>query len=422
MSWEKVRLGDICLKIASGATPLGGKDNYKENGISLIRSLNVHDFKFLYKDLAFIDTAQSKKLSNVVVEKNDILLNITGASVGRCTMVPVNILPARVNQHVMIIRANIKIVNPYFLLYLINSTQYKSKLMMLSETGATREALTKDDISNFQIKYPSLDIQNKIANILSNYDNLIENNTKRIKLLEEMAEELYKEWFVRLRFPNYENTKIINGIPEGWEEKSFSSIIKLLSGYAFKSDDFENETTSKIVVRMGNFKIKGGLKFDSNIKYLNENVQVKKQHYLSEGDMLIVLSDVTREGSIIGNVGLVPKSSKKYVLNQRVSKLIFDDHLKFYLYSYFNGAIFKNYCLAHADSATVLNLSNQDLYKHKMIIPQKAIIEKFTHLIKPINFEIDTLILKNQNLKETRDLLLSRLLSGKLNIEDLDIV
>ncbi len=105
LGWSKIKLSDITSKIGSGATPRGGKSAYKAHGISLIRSMNVHDGEFIEKNLAFIDESQAKKLSNVIIEKNDVLLNITGASIARCCVVPSRILPARVNQHVSILRA-----------------------------------------------------------------------------------------------------------------------------------------------------------------------------------------------------------------------------------------------------------------------------------------------------------------------------
>lgn len=149
-----VKLQEITTKIGSGATPRGGQDSYKTTGITLIRSLNIYDFKFQYEGLAFIDETQAKQLSNVEVKLNDILLNITGASVARCCMVPPQILPARVNQHVAIVRVSPLIANPSYVFYCINSPQYKNRLLALAQGGATREALTKETISNFEISYP----------------------------------------------------------------------------------------------------------------------------------------------------------------------------------------------------------------------------------------------------------------------------
>ncbi|MBL7164411.1 MAG: restriction endonuclease subunit S, partial [Anaerolineales bacterium] len=184
--WLLIPLKQITSKVGSGATPRGGKKSYKDEGVSLIRSLNVYDFKFDYDGLAFIDDEQANGLSNVEVRHNDILLNITGASVARCCIVPDKVLPARVNQHVAIVRIDQNLANPHFVLNVINSPRYKHHLLTLAQGGATREALTKETIENFKVPLPPLKTQRKIAAVLSAYDDLIENNTRRIQILEEM--------------------------------------------------------------------------------------------------------------------------------------------------------------------------------------------------------------------------------------------
>lgn len=151
--WRMGCLGEVCSKIGSGSTPKGGKDSYLTEGISLIRSMNVFDFHFEREDLAYITESQAKALDSVTVQEKDILLNITGASVGRCCMVPTDILPARVNQHVMIIRAN-EINYQIFLLYQINSERTKRNLLSASESGSTREALTKGEVEMQKILIP----------------------------------------------------------------------------------------------------------------------------------------------------------------------------------------------------------------------------------------------------------------------------
>jgi type I restriction enzyme S subunit len=152
--WRVMRLGAITTKIGSGATPRGGQSAYQEEGITLIRSLNVYDERFEDEGLAFIDDDQAAQLSHVTVEPRDILLNITGASVPRCCMVPERHLPARVNQHVMIIRVDAILADPSFVLCAINSDQRKRQLLSYAQVGATREALTKETVTNFQIVLP----------------------------------------------------------------------------------------------------------------------------------------------------------------------------------------------------------------------------------------------------------------------------
>lgn len=147
-------LGRLTTKIGSGATPRGGDASYAEEGIALIRSQNVYDYNFVEDGLAHINDDQAALLSGVSVEAEDVLLNITGASVGRCCMVPRPLIPARVNQHVMIIRADPRKVSPYYLLCAINSDERKRQLLSYAQTGSTREALTKELMSNFEVIVP----------------------------------------------------------------------------------------------------------------------------------------------------------------------------------------------------------------------------------------------------------------------------
>lgn len=152
--WELTTLRAVTTKIGSGATPRGGKNAYKSEGIPLIRSLNIYDYSFDFDGLAFIDEQQAAELDNVAVKENDILLNITGASVARCGLVPSYLLPARVNQHVSIVRADPAKASPFYILDAINSIQRKQQLLALAQGGATREALTKDTIGSFEIVLP----------------------------------------------------------------------------------------------------------------------------------------------------------------------------------------------------------------------------------------------------------------------------
>lgn len=153
--WSMEKLKNICEKIGSGSTPTGGKGSYFKIGISLIRSTNVFDYNFSYDDLAFIDIKQADKLKNVEVKENDILFNITGVSVARCSMVPKNILPARVNQHVMIIRPFSHLNISFLLLLNLCSSDSKNALLGISQSGSTREAITKSEIEEFEILVPN---------------------------------------------------------------------------------------------------------------------------------------------------------------------------------------------------------------------------------------------------------------------------
>lgn len=161
-SWPQKNLGEITVKIGSGATPKGGKESYGTEGITLIRSMNVHNGQFEYKDLAYISDEQASHLDNVAIEKGDILLNITGASVARCCVVPFEVLPARVNQHVCIIRCKNSIL-PEYLNYLLIDDNYQGLLWKIAGSGATREAITKQQVERLQIIMPPLQLQEKFV-------------------------------------------------------------------------------------------------------------------------------------------------------------------------------------------------------------------------------------------------------------------
>ncbi len=165
--WQTKKLGDVTTKIGSGATPRGGDESYKAEGISLIRSLNVYDDGFREAKLAHIDEEQADGLSNVVVEPHDVLLNITGASVARCCRAPADFLPARVNQHVAIIRPVQEKLDSDFLQYLLISKTYKDRLLHTGEEGgSTRQAITKAQLQEFVVEFPPLAEQQRIVGLL----------------------------------------------------------------------------------------------------------------------------------------------------------------------------------------------------------------------------------------------------------------
>jgi restriction endonuclease S subunit len=181
--WARAKLSSLTTKIGSGATPRGGEESYKDEGVSLIRSLNVHDYGFKYAKLAFLDAVQAEELSGVTVQENDVLLNITGASVARCTIVPRGVLPARVNQHVAIIRPMPEKVSSAFLHYLLISQPYKSRLLETGEEGgSTRQAITKAQLLEFTISHPvSVETQQATAKQLDE----VREQTQRLSQLHK---------------------------------------------------------------------------------------------------------------------------------------------------------------------------------------------------------------------------------------------
>lgn len=383
---EQVKLKDITIKVGSGATPFGGKNSYKTTGIALIRSLNVFDLKFSYEELAYINEEQAKKLNNVTIEPNDILLNITGASVARCCIVPPNLLPARVNQHVSIVRINNELANPYFIQYLLVSPYYKQKLLSIAQGGATREALTKESIENFEIIIPkSKKMQDKIAKILSNYDDLIENNNRRIKILEEIAQKIYKEWFVDFKFPGHETTTI--------KESVLSSIITPIKG--------KNITKSK--AKIGNVPVVGG--------------GIEPAYYHNVANTQAPVITISASGANAGFVNLYYKdiwASDCSYIDATMTNYIY----YIYLLLKNNQIEITNMQLGAAQP----HVYPRDLVNLKIKEFPIEVVANFEKMISPIFENIKVLSNKNENLKQTRDILLPRLISGEINVENMEVL
>jgi type I restriction enzyme, S subunit len=199
--WANSDLGSICTKIGSGATPRGGEAAYKAEGISLIRSLNIHDREFRFKNLAFLDDQQAEKLDGVTIASGDVLLNITGASVARCAIVPSEVLPARVNQHVSIIRPKAAQLDNEFLCYLLTAPAMKARLLQTgSEGGSTRQAITKADIQELVVHLPkSLDEQRAIVDNLKAAENetlaLVSHYFAKVKDIDALRQSLLQKAF-----------------------------------------------------------------------------------------------------------------------------------------------------------------------------------------------------------------------------------
>lgn len=271
------------------------------------------------------------------------------------------------------------------------------KEMQLASLGATQDNFSVEKMLKFKFIVPDFNKQKRIADILSTYDDLIENNNRRIELLEKAAQELYKEWFVRFRFPNHDNTKFVNGLPEGWEIRQLDDIANLVMGQS-PSSEFYNKEGIGLAFHQGvtNF----------NRRFPTHNVfctQVKKTANI--GDILL---------SVRAPVGRINIANDKIVIGRGLCainhKRKHNTLLYYQLISYFhkediigNGSIFNS-------------VGKEELCKIKIISPRDEIINAFERLVENIDNQINTLDVKNQNLKKQRDLLLPRLMSGRLEV------
>lgn len=297
-------LKDITLKIGSGATPRGGSEAYHTEGVSLVRSLNVYDDGFREKDLAFLDEAQADRLSNAELERGDVLLNITGASIARCCVLPEQVLPARVNQHVSIVRADPTRLNPFYLRYQLISPQHKKALLELARAGgSTREALTKAQIEAYQVSVPSLAEQQRIVTKLDVAFAALAEAQANVERNRANARELFESY--------------LNGVFEGerdeWVTMPLSEFIHVKHGFAFLGEHF-TKAGDHVLLTMGNFYEHGGYR-DRGEKQKFYVGPVPEEFVLSKGDLAVAMTE--QAAGLLGAPLLVPESGK-FLHNQRV--------------------------------------------------------------------------------------------------------
>lgn len=313
-------------------------------------------------------------------------------------------------QRVARIRAKNKLDQDY-LRHVISSSYFANYLQPIV-TGVNVPHISGKQIGAFRIPIPDPKAQRKIAAILTAYDDLFEVNKRRIALLENMAEEIYREWFVRLRFPGHQHTRFVKGVPEGWDYDRINTLVDFQSGYSFKSE-YYNPFGRFGIVTIKN--VHDGTFIPNCSDYMDEAPSNMKPHcYLNSGDILL---------SLTGNVGRVCRVyGNNLLLNQRVAKLRpVRERSKCFVYLFFKQPNIMTFCEMIATGAAQQNLSPIKIGNQKTVIPPAELLHEFEGKVAPL-FEKSTLLLEtNKILSQTRDVLLPRLISGKLSVEELDI-
>lgn len=425
MEWKEVKLGDVCTKIGSGATPSGGKDAYQGGDYSLIRSQNILDFSFSLDGLAFINEEQAKKLNNVTIEEGDVLLNITGDSVARCCIVPNDILPARVNQHVSILRANHDSLNNHYLLYFLQKE--KGKLLSLASGGATRNALTKGMIENYIVKLPPLSIQSRIASILSSLDSKIETNNKINAKLEEMAQALFRSWFVD--FEPFKDKGMVESelgmIPEGWRVGSYEDIIEdTISGDWGKEDLIGNYTHSVACIRGCDFQdMKNGVRGNTPQRFiLEKNFNNKK---MQDKDIIVEISGGTATVSTgricYVNNELLTKYDNDIVCTNFCRVIRPQDAFSAYIYYSWQFKYDKKVMFGYENGTSgIKNFSLKDfIAREPVLIPSEDVAKSFQEHVELLRKQIQLNGSENTRLSLLRDTLLPKLMSGEIDLDSL---
>jgi len=411
--WKEYKLGEVCTKIGSGATPKGGKEAYLGGDTSLIRSQNVLDFSFSWDGLAYINDEQASKLNGVELEQNDVLLNITGDSVARACIVPDEALPARVNQHVAIIRGDQSIVlNDYILYYLQFKKQY---LLSLSQGGATRNALTKGMIEELEIPLPTLNKQKEIVSILKSLDDKIGVNRKINENLEQQAQALFKSWFVD--FEPFKDGEFVESelgmIPKGWRVCSADEVFDINIGKTPPRKEPEWFTESKednVWVSIADMGSCGVFISDSS-EYLTDEAIKRFNVLMVEKDSVLLSFKLT--------VGRVAIADTRLTTNEAIARFILPDKCyREFLYLYLKQYKYEN---LGSTSSIATAVNSKTIKGMKIIVPPTDMINRFSNNTKPLFEQIRVLQQESNRLAELRDTLLPKLMSGELKVNEVKI-
>ncbi len=425
-------LGDVCTKIGSGATPRGGKDVYLQDGpYSLIRSQNVYNDGFHGDGLAFIGDHHADELSNVEVFEGDVLLNITGDSVARVCQVLPSVLPARVNQHVAIIRPDSVNLDAGYLRYYLVSLEMQTLLLSWAGSGGTRNALTKGMIESLEIPLPPLPTQRAIARILGALDDKIELNRRMNETLEEMARALFKSWFVDFEpvrakmegrwrrgeslpglpaehydlFPDRLVDSELGEVPEGWAVGTLDDTIQLLSGGTPKTSvpEYWNGDipwyTAKDAPSLSDVYV---LSTERNIT--SSGVENSSTKVLPADTTIVTARGTVGRLALLG----VPMAMNQTCYGIRGSRGYPD------IFTYFRmrSVIEELQARTHG---TIFDTITRETFKFiDCVMPSVQVTTEFEHAIKPVMNQLLGNLKQSHSLAEQRDVLLPKLMSGEV--------
>lgn len=380
METTTYKISDIG-EVVGGGTPSTANSDFWGGDIPWISPKDLTGYKSVYisHGESFLNKTGLK--SGTKLLPKDTVLFSSRAPIG---YVAIASNPICTNQGFKSIICNKEIINPLFLYYYIKGNLDYIKLF---GTGATFPEISGATMRKIKVQIPSLPTQQKIASILSAYDRLIENNTRRIRLLEQMAENLYKEWFVRFRFPEHENVEIVNGLPKGWKIEKLGDYANISTGKCNREDAEE----------------------DGIYPLFDRSQEIKKSSkWIKDCEAIIVPGEGT---------SFIPRYYKgKFNLHQRcycIEPIIKDTG--FYLF--YSIMLNRKYFLSVATGATVPSLRQNNFTKMKLIIAELELVKKYNKVANTIALQIDKLKEQNQLLTRQRDLLLPRLMSGKLEVK-----
>ena len=389
------KLKDCCLSISDGDHLPPPKT---DSGIPFITISNIDSTNHIdFGNTLFVPIEYYEKLDDIrKARPNDIIYSVVG-SFGK----PVLIKDDRkfvFQRHIAILRPNSEIVDSRFLYYVMLSRDFYMQADTVA-IGAAQRTISLSSLRNMKVELPPIPTQHRIATILSRYDTLIENSQKQIKLLEEAAQRLYKEWFVELRFPGHENTKMVDGLPEGWERMAVSQLGEYLNGFAFKPSDWHELGRPIIKIKeMGN-----GVGNDTP---RNNGERVPAKYLVKAGDLLFSWS---------ATLMVIVWSGEEGWLNQHLFKVTPSEGIgrEFLLQSLSNAIEeFQNL----TTGSTMKHIQRNKLDQVFVNVPNDEIMELYNNVAEKVREEILHLSSQIRLLAEARDRLLPRLMGGEMEV------
>jgi type I restriction enzyme S subunit len=409
--WTTARLGNIA-ELSLGKM-LDEKKNRGEP-LPYLANLNVRWGEFDLQDLREMRFGDNEK-DRYGLRRGDIVM-CEGGEPGRCAIWKETVPGMMFQKALHRIRPH-ECVDSNFLFYLFLHMGKLDRFASLF-TGATIKHLPLQNLAKVEISFPRLPVQEAIADILTAYDDLIENNRRRMTLLEEAARLLYQEWFVHLRFPGHEHTPKEEDLPKGWKRVVLKSLIDVTHGYAFQGNFFAEEPTSRVLTTPGNFRIGGGIKI-SKLKYYSDEGPLDPSYLLSAMDLIVTMTDLSKECDTLGFPAFVPKSKGlSFLHNQRVGKVVpmGQSFPKHFLYCLFCEDNYRHHIVGAATGTSVKHTSPKRILSYAATMPPISFIELFEHMVTPFFQEINCLMQSNDLLRTARDLLLPRLMSGEIEV------
>ena len=404
MSWPHRRLETLAATepYSFVGGPFGSKltsRDYVAEGVPVIRGSNLNGSRFLYMDdFVFVsDSKVREDLSGNLAKAGDLVFTQRG-TLGQVAIIPEDGIANRyvVSQSQMKITLDENKSDKFFLYYYFSSRKTVEKILnLVSSSGVPHINLTV--LRNFEVPVPSLDTQKRIASILSAYDDLTENNRRRIRLLEQAARLLYKEWFIHLRFPGHEHVKIKDGVQEGWERKPLGEIADIKMGQSPKSI-YYNEDGYGLPFHQGvtNF----GIRFPSHQTYCTE------QNRLAEpGDILF---------SVRAPVGRINITTDKIVIGRGLAAIRSNRDQQNFLFHALKNHFFKEDMIG--GGAIFAAITKKDLHGVELLQALDRVVEMFMEHVVPIDLQIEKLHQSNEQLTKARDLILPKLMNGEMTI------